>query len=61
MAIRSDLNTSRSIDRAIADLIETKEQYDPNHPRAIRLAAMIEGLRSFRGQPADGGVAPGAR
>jgi hypothetical protein len=54
------LSNLRSIDRAIADLIENMEQYDASHPRAVRLAAMVDGLRSFKGQPTGRGVAPGA-
>jgi hypothetical protein len=60
MAIRL-LSNPRSIERAIADLTEIMEQYDATHPRAIRLAAMIEGLRKFRGEPAGDDVAPSAR
>jgi hypothetical protein len=48
MAECPDLSNPRSIDRAITDLIEAMEQYDPTHPRAMRLAAMIDGLRSFK-------------
>lgn len=55
------LSNPRSIDRAIADLIEIMHQYNATHPRAIRLAAMIDGLRKFRSDPADHNVALSAR
>jgi hypothetical protein len=55
------LSNLRSIDRAIADLIENMEQYDASHPRAVRLPGMVDGLRSFKGQPTDRGVALSAR
>ena len=56
------LSNPRSIDRVIADLIEAMEQYNAEHPRAIRLAAMIRGLREFRGQSRDDpGIARRAR
>ena len=61
MVGQPDLGNPRSIDHAIADLIEAMERYDVGHPRAIRLAAMIDGLRLFRGQPDDRGVALGPR
>jgi hypothetical protein len=55
------LSNPRSIDRAIADLIEDMEKYDASHPRAVRLVAMIDGLRRFAGWPPNRGVAPDAR
>jgi hypothetical protein len=37
----------RSIERALADLIETAERLGPDDRRAPRLAKMISGLREF--------------
>jgi hypothetical protein len=46
----------RSIDRAIADLTASMEQYGATHPRALKLAAMIDGLREFRDRASYRGV-----
>jgi hypothetical protein len=51
------LSNLRSIDRALADLVEAMKQYNgAHHPRAIRLAAMIDGLLKLKGEPVDHSV-----
>ena len=53
MDFRLNPNNARSIDEVIADLTQGIAQLTPDHPRAIRVAEMILGLREFLGDRAD--------
>jgi hypothetical protein len=52
---------TRSIDRALSDLIATAERLGPNDPRAPGLVRMIRGLQEITAQRATGSAGASAR